>query len=235
MPMADEAVTPKPLHVRVWDAPTRLFHWTIVTLVFVSWLSADQGYMKVHLCSGLALLALLLFRIGWGLVGSTTARFSDFLHPPRTVIGYVKGLVGGEKHLYAGHNPAGGLMVVAMIVVLLAQALTGLFANDGLHFSGPLALLISDDVSTWITGLHSLIFNAILLLVWCHVVAVGFYLFVKGDNLVKAMITGRKPHTHVPEAVRIAFTRSYIALLMLLLVLTAGGAAWFMIQGGAFL
>lgn len=222
-------------HVRVWDAPTRLFHWSIVFLVFVSWLSADQGYMTVHLCSGLALLTLLLFRIGWGLVGSTTARFSDFLHPPRTVIGYLTGFKRGEKILYAGHNPAGGLMVVAMIAVLLMQAVTGLFANDGLHFSGPLALLVSDDTSTWLTKVHGLIFNIILLLVWCHVVAVGFYLFVKGDNLVKAFITGRKPHTHIPVEANIAFTKSYIALLLLLLVLTAGAVAWFMIQGGAFL
>lgn len=218
-------------HVRVWDAPTRIFHWTIVILVFVSWLSADQGFMTVHLCSGLALLALLLFRIGWGLVGSTTARFSDFLHHPRAVIGYLK----GDKRLYAGHNPAGGLMVAAMIVVLLAQALTGLFANDGLHFSGPLALLVSDDISTWFTKVHGLTFNVILLLVWCHVVAVGFYLFVKGDNLVKAFITGKKPHTHVPSEARIAFTRPTIALLVLLLVLMAGGVAWFIIQGGVLL
>lgn len=217
-------------HVRVWDAPTRLFHWTIVILVFVSWLSADQGYMTVHLCSGLALLTLLLFRIGWGLVGSTTARFSDFLHPPRVVIGYLK----GDARLYAGHNPAGGLMVAAMIVVLLVQALTGLFANDGLHFSGPLALLVSDDTSTWLTRVHGLVFDLILVLVWCHVVAVGFYLFVKRHNLVKAFITGKKPQAHVPAEARIAFTQSYIALLLLLLVLTAGGVAWFMIQGGAF-
>jgi cytochrome b len=218
----------------VWDAPTRIFHWTVVILVFVSWLSADQGFMTVHLCSGLALLALMLFRIGWGLVGSTTARFSDFLHPPHAVVRYLKGLTGGEKHLYAGHNPAGGLMVAAMIAVLLIQAVTGLFANDGLHFSGPLALLVSEDTSTWVTRLHSLIFNVILLLIWCHVVAVGFYLFVKGDNLVKAMVTGKKLHSHVPPKTRIAFTRSYIALLVLLLVLTAGGVAWFMIQGGTF-
>ena len=82
-------------------------------LVFVSWLSADRGLMTVHLCSGLALLSLLLFRIGWGIVGSTTARFRDFLHPPRAVFGYLKGMAGGKKHLYAGHNPAGGLMVIA--------------------------------------------------------------------------------------------------------------------------
>lgn len=217
-------------HVRVWDAPTRLFHWTVVCLVFLSWLSADQGYMRVHLYCGLTLLALLLFRIGWGLVGSTTARFSDFLHPPRKVVAYLRGGAG----LYAGHNPAGGLMVVALICVLLVQAATGLFANDGLHFSGPLALLISDETSSRLTWLHGWIFDLILLLVWCHVVAVGFYLFVKGDNLVKAFITGRKPHTHVPAGARLQFIRSYVALLVLLVVLSAGAAAWFLIQGGAF-
>ena len=230
MPMANDLREQTP-HVRVWDAPTRLFHWAIVILVFVSWLSADQGFMTVHLCSGLALLALLLFRIGWGLIGSTTARFRDFLHPPRAVLAYLR---RGEG-LYAGHNPAGGLMVIALIMVLLAQAVTGLFANDGLHFSGPLALLVSEDVSNRVTDLHGLIFNVILLLVWCHVVAVGFYLFVKGHNLVKAMVTGKKPHAHVPAEARIAFTRSYIALLLLLLVLTAGAVAWFMIQGGVLL
>lgn len=133
------------------------------------------------------LLALLVFRIGWGLIGSTTARFRDFLHPPRTVLAYLRNGAG----MYAGHNPAGGLMVIALILVLLAQAVTGLFANDGLHFSGPLALLVGDDASTRLTAVHSTIFNVILLLVWSHVVAVGFYLFVKGHNLVKAMVTGK--------------------------------------------
>jgi len=222
-------------HVLVWDMPTRLFHWTVAILVFVSWLSADRGLMTVHLCSGLALLVLLLFRIGWGVVGSTTARFSDFLHPPRAVIGYLNGLIGGAKPLYAGHNPAGGLMVAAMIAVLLMQAATGLFANDGLHFSGPLALLVSEDTSTRLTQLHAIVFDLILLLIWCHVVAVGFYLFVKGENLAKAMVTGRKPLAQVPEEARIDFKRSYLALLLLLVVLAAGGGAWFMIQGGALL
>jgi cytochrome b len=233
--MSDSPVIREIPHVRVWDAPTRLFHWAIVILIFVSWLSADRGLMTIHLCSGLTLLALLLFRIGWGIVGSATARFSDFLHPPRKVAAYLKGLAGGDRQLYAGHNPAGGLMVVAMIVVLLAQAVTGLFANDGLHFTGPLAPLVSDDASTQVTKLHGTIFNIILLFVWCHVVAVGFYVFVKGDNLVKAMFTGKKPHTHVPTNVQVFFARSYIAFLLMLLVLTVGGVAWFIIQGGALL
>lgn len=159
--------------VSVWDIPTRLFHWSMVLLLCVSWFSADQGYMRVHLVSGLTLLSLLLFRIAWGLVGSTTARFSNFLHPPRRVVGYLKGLAGGDRIFYAGHNPAGGVMVLALIAVLLAQVATGLFANDGVRFHGPLALLVSEDASTRLTDIHGLIFDLILILVWCHVVAVG--------------------------------------------------------------
>ena len=220
-------------HVRVWDIPTRLFHWSVVVLLCVSWFSADQGYMRVHLVSGLTLLSLLLFRIAWGMVGSTTARFSNFLHPPRRVVGYLKGLAGGDKIFYAGHNPAGGLMVLALIVVLLVQVATGLFANDGVRFSGPLALLVSEETSSLITGIHGLIFDLILILVWCHVVAVGFYLLVKGDNLVWPMVTGKKHRAYLPAELNIVFTRLYIALL--LLAVSAGIAAWIMIQGDSIL
>jgi cytochrome b len=225
-------MAPKPIngpgkeHVLVWDIPTRIFHWTIVVLVAVSWFSADQDFMRVHLWSGLTLLALLLFRVLWGLFGSTTARFMDFLHPPRKVVAYLR---GHEKVLYAGHNPAGGWMVAVMIGVLLAQALTGLFANDGLHFTGPLALWVSEDLSTRITGLHGTIFNIILGLIWLHVVAVGFYLLVKNHNLVGAMFTGKKQSRHVPAGLNLSFTRLYIAVL--LLGLTCGIAAWVFFQG----
>ncbi|MBA2588483.1 MAG: cytochrome b/b6 domain-containing protein [Alphaproteobacteria bacterium] len=217
---------PRKEHVLVWDIPTRIFHWTIVVLVAVSWFSADNGYLRMHLWSGLTLLALLLFRVLWGLLGSTTSRFTDFLHPPRKVMAYLR---GHEKSLYAGHNPAGGWMVAVMIGVLLAQAVTGLFSNDGLHFTGPLALWVSDDVSTRITGLHGTIFNIIVVFIWLHVVAVGFYLLVKNHNLVGAMVTGKK-HPHlVPAGLNLSFTRLYIALL--LLALTAGIVAWVFFQG----
>jgi cytochrome b len=212
--------------VRVWDVPTRIFHWTIVVLVAVSWFSADNGFMRVHLWSGLTLLALLLFRILWGLLGSTTSRFSDFLHPPRKVLAYLR---GHETSLYAGHNPAGGWMVAIMIAVLLTQAVTGLFANDGLHFTGPLALWVSDDLSTRITALHATIFNIILVLIWLHVVAVGFYLLVRNHNLVGAMVTGKKHPKHVPAGLNLSFTRLYIALL--LAGLAAGLVAWIVFQG----
>lgn len=206
----------KEAHVQVWDAPVRLFHWAIVILMLVSWLSADQGYMRVHLWSGLTLLALLIFRLVWGVIGSTTARFRNFLHPPRTVLAYLRSLAGANKALFAGHNPAGGLMVVGLIAVLLLQAVTGLFSNDGLRFHGPLALLVSEETSTGITGLHGTIFNLILVLVWLHVVAVGFYLFVKGDNLIFPMLTGKKKRAHVPEGWSIKPAHPLMALLVLM-------------------
>lgn len=211
-------------HVRVWDLPIRAFHWSIVILLFISWFSADQGSMRVHLWSGLTMLALLLFRLAWGIFGSTTARFSDFLHPPRKVIGYLRALTGEGGPRHAGHNPAGGMMVGIMIAVLLAQVLTGLFANDGLHFNGPLAVKVSADASDRLTRLHGTVFNLILLLVWAHLVAIGFYLFVKGENLVRPMLTGRKSRDHVPPGLDIAFTRTYVAVGLLLL--TAGIVAW---------
>jgi len=213
-------------HVLVWDVPTRIFHWTVVVLVAVSWFSADNGFLRVHLWSGLTLLALLLFRLLWGLFGSTTSRFINFLHPPNKVMAYLRWRDGA---LYAGHNPAGGWMVALMIAVLLAQALTGLFSNDGLKFTGPLVLSVSDDVSTRITGLHGTIFNIILALIWLHVVAVGFYLLVRNHNLVGAMFTGKKHPRHVPAGLNLNFTRLYIALL--LLALTAGIVAWVFFQG----
>lgn len=217
-------VDPKPSAVAVWDMPTRLFHWGIVALVFTSWLSADQGYMRVHLWSGMSLLTLVLFRIGWGLAGSSTARFRDFLHRPRTIAGYLKDMAGVKKTLYAGHNPAGGLMVAVLLAVLLAQAASGLFSNDGLKFSGPLALLVSADMSDRLTRLHGTIFNIILILVWLHVVAIGFYLLVKGDNLVRPMITGKKEAASVPEGAIIVFAHPARALGIL--TLSAAIAAW---------
>src|SRR5688572_17441198 len=116
----DEKRTPR---VRVWDAPIRIFHWAIVCLVGTSWYTADNNLIKVHLWSGATLLTLLIFRIGWGIVGSTTARFSNFITRPRDVFDYLRELgSNAEKPLHAGHNPAGGWMVVVFLSVLLLQA-----------------------------------------------------------------------------------------------------------------
>lgn len=216
-------------YVRVWDIPTRLFHWIVVVLVAVSWYSADRDLLSIHLWSGLALLTLLVFRLTWGFVGSTTARFSDFLHPIPRIVRYLNALARSEKLLYAGHNPAGGLMVIALLSALLAQIITGVFANDGIGFNGPLAIQVSAETSDWLTELHRTLFKLILLLVWCHVVAVGFYWFVKGDDLVRPMFTGKKHRAHVPLDARIRFTSAYWALLLLTLCAStiASVLVWF--------
>jgi cytochrome b len=142
--------------VRVWDAPTRCFHWAIVCLITISWITAETSLIKLHLWSGSLLLTLLIFRIAWGLVGSTTARFRHFVTRPRTAIGYLKSLMQGvEKLSYLGHNPAGGWMVVVLIMVLGLQVATGLFANDDVHFIGPLASMISKEMSDRLTARES--------------------------------------------------------------------------------
>jgi cytochrome b len=180
--------------------------------------------MKIHLWSGSTLLVLLLFRIIWGIVGSTTARFSDFLRPPATILRYFKALGGPAKPLSAGHNPAGGLMVTALISLLLAQVTTGLFSTDGLKFQGPLSLLVPDELSDQLTQAHGMLFDVLLLLVWMHLVAVFFYWLVKGENLVKPMLTGYKHQDHVPGRLELRFAHWGLALLSLA---AAGGvAAW---------
>jgi cytochrome b len=201
--------------IRVWDVPTRCFHWTMVCLVCLSWITADSGLIRWHLWSGSLLLTLPIFRIVWGVVGSTTARFRHFVRRPRYAFGYLKSLTSGVEALpYPGHNPAGGWMVIALIAVLGLQVLTGLCANDDVHFNGPLALLISNAWSDQLTQLHSMLFDVILLLVWLHVVAVGFYFFVKGENLIRPMFTGRKDASHMPTGLTLRFTHPLIALLL---------------------
>jgi cytochrome b len=213
--------------VQVWDLPTRIFHWSVAGLVGLSWYSAHAGHMRAHLWSGLILLTLLLFRITWGLLGSTTSRFSDFVAGPASVVSYLKALATGRKQLYAGHNPAGGWMVVAMILTLAMQVTTGLFANDGLRFNGPLAILVSTDESDRLTQLHGALFNLLLLFVWLHTVAVLFYLCVRGEDLIRPMVTGKKPPALLPTGLQLKFTPLPFALL---LAAPAIGFAWWLIQ-----
>jgi cytochrome b len=206
-----------PDSVRVWDLPVRVFHWSVVGLVTLSWVSAENGYMRLHLWSGLSLLTLMLFRIAWGFAGSTTARFSDFVRGPGRALAYLAAMRRGEPQVHAGHNPAGGWMVMVLLAVLLLQAGTGLFANDGVHFNGPLAARISSGLSDRLTSLHATFFNVILLLVWMHIVAVLFYRYVRGENLIAAMIGGRKPRPEIPADTELKFVPRRWALLWLAL------------------
>ena len=180
--------TDKATKQRVWDLPTRLFHWTLVVLVGLSWWSAENDQQDLHLYLGYGLLSLLLFRIGWGVAGSSTARFSSFVRGPGAVVRYVRNRFHWPL---AGHAPLGALSVLALLAMLFVIVGTGLFAadEDGL-FSGPLAYLVSLGVSDTMTELHEELFDVLLALVGLHVAAILLYRLALGRNLLGPMITG---------------------------------------------
>jgi cytochrome b len=212
--------------VKVWDLPVRLFHWSLVLLIVFSFTTGKLGgnWMEWHLRSGYCILALVLFRIVWGLTGSQTARFSDFIHGPKRVLGYARSLLGGKAPFHAGHNPMGGLMIVLMLILLLVQATTGLFADDEIATRGPLADKVSDAVVSLCSRVHLININVILACVALHVCAALFYLTVKKDNLIKPMFTGIKAipddqpapslSGHAPAVIIIALAATFVVWLV---------------------
>jgi cytochrome b len=203
----------------VWDAPTRLFHWAIVLLVGFSWLSAERGWMDWHLRSGYTILTLLLFRLAWGLFGSQTARFSQFLASPAAALRHLAHLRRREPDREVGHNAAGGWMVLVMLLLLAVQAGTGLCANDDISTEGPLAGLVGKDTSDRLSTVHSINFTLIEIVVALHVLAVLAYAVMKGQNLLRPMLTGRKRLPADLPAPRLASP-----LLALLVLALAAGA-----------
>jgi cytochrome b len=179
------------IEVRVWDWPVRLTHWLLVGCLAVSWWSAEERAMDWHRYSGYALLGLLVFRIYWGFAGSSSARFSTFVRGPGSVVSYLRG--SGEQHRDAGHNPLGGWSVAAMLTLMLSQVLIGLFVSDvdGIE-SGPLSHLVSFDISRTLAEIHEIVFNVILGMIALHIAAILFYLLAKRDNLIVAMLTGKR-------------------------------------------
>ena len=183
-----------PVTVRVWDVPVRVFHWSLVALVTFSVATAYAGgsWMDWHMRSGCAVLALLAFRIAWGFLGTRHARFASFVRGPAAIARYLGTLGGGAHPASVGHNPLGGLSVLALIAVVLAQVGTGLFANDDILTEGPLAKLVSKAASDRATTIHY--WNQWLLfgLVAMHLLAVLVHRVRFGDDLVGPMIAGTK-------------------------------------------
>lgn len=202
--------------VRVWDLPTRLFHWLLVALIVLLYATGEYGLldMRWHFWLGYATLALLLFRVLWGLFGSQTSRFSDFVRGPLAVARYVKAQMSTSVHMSLGHNPLGGWSVLALLLSVLLQSVTGLFASDEIDTDGPFAGFVSGYTVKLMTRLHHWNENLLLLLVVLHVAAVLFYLLVKHDNLIVPMLTGRK-RAIAPGMLR--FASSWLALALLIL------------------
>lgn len=213
--------------VKIWDAPVRITHWLLVILIAFSWWSGKEGgnAMTWHLWSGYTILTLVIFRIVWGFVGSSTARFASFVRGPGAVYSYLKtvGRRGATGH--PGHNALGGWSVVLLILALALQTSTGLFANDDIMTEGPLVRYVSKDLSDWLTSIHYYNFWVLLGLAGVHIAAVFFYLFYKSENLVAAMITGTKAVARPVPELRTAGSGRAIAALLI-----AAGAVYLLVN-----
>jgi cytochrome b len=206
------------VRVSVWDVPTRIAHWLMVLLFAVSWWTGKSGRLEWHRWSGYALLGLLAFRIFWGFFGTSSARFAQFLRGPREILAYLK----GRWALAPGHNPLGALSVFVMLVLLVAQVGFGLFAVDvdGIE-SGPLSRLVSFETGRACAEWHEHVLDALLWIIGLHVAAVLYYVFVKKENLVGAMFTGRRAYAEQPaQPVRFASIARFIVGVVVAAVTT---------------
>lgn len=208
--------------VRIWDRPTRLFHWALVVLIAFSWWSAEEEYLDWHIWSGLAVCALLVFRLLWGFVGSSTARFVNFVRGPRQILYYLGDMKDWRS---VGHSPLGALSVLAMLGAIAVQVALGLFAvdKDGLY-EGPLARLVDLDLSEDLTDLHEDWFNVLLVLIGLHLAALLFYRLVLGKKLIMPMVTGSGEADESAEPMR---SGRWWALL-LCIVIAIGSTRWLM-------
>lgn len=204
----------------VWDWPVRFFHWALVVSTVGAFVTNRLGvkYFVYHLWFGYAVIVLVGFRLLWGIYGSRHARFASFVRGPKAVLHYVSATGRGYRTRYSGHNPLGALMVIALLALLALQATFGLFANDEIFNVGPLASLVSKSVSLDLTSLHRKIFYVILAAVVLHVAAVLFHLLAKRENLIAAMITGKKPAHLVQPHEEIKSSRGLRAIALFLLV-----------------
>lgn len=219
--------------VRVWDLPTRLFHWALALAVIGLVVTAKVGgdAMAWHFRLGYTVLALLAFRLLWGLVGGRWSRFGSFLYGPGSVLAYLRGQAGPNGRFDVGHSPVGALSVFALLGVLAVQVATGLVADDEIATQGPLYRFVSGETSSTATGWHAGAGQWLVIgLVVLHVAAIVFYRIAKRRDLVGPMLSGDK---HLPAATPVSADHGGTRLLAaVLLLLCAGGAAWVASLGG---
>ena len=213
--------------IRVWDLPTRLFHWTLALTVVGSVVSAKIGgnAMVWHFRLGFLVLTLIAFRLLWGVLGGRWSRFASFIYAPATVLRYLRGQARPDEHLDVGHNPLGSFSVFALLGLLAAQVATGLVADDVIANIGPLNRFVSSAIASRASSWHADYGQWILIsLVLLHIAAVLFYLFKKRHNLIRPMLVGDKP---LPSTTPASADGLPQRLLALMLVLVCGaGAAW---------
>lgn len=196
----------------VWDLPVRLVHWALLLAVLGAWLTRElEGdWFAWHTRFGYAVAILASWRVLWGFVGTRHARFANFVRGPSAVLRYLR-----ERVQPAGHNPLGAVGVVLMLGLLLAQAGTGLFANDQVFETGPLFGYVEVATSDRLTTIHKQVFDVLVVVIGVHVLAVFAHLFLQRDNLIRPMITGRKPSDRVPSGEQIDGSRLWLAGVLL--------------------
>jgi len=175
--------------IQVWDLPMRVFHWALAAAVTIAIVTGELGgsWMELHAKAGLTILGLVVFRLVWGVIGSSNARFVNFAPTASKLRSYLRGRWKGH-----GHNPLGALSVFALLALLTVQAGSGLFGNDDIAFTGPLYALVDEALSGRLTGLHKQLANLLLGLLALHIAAIFVYLRLKKDNLIKPMLRGWK-------------------------------------------
>jgi cytochrome b len=216
---------PSTTPIRVWDLPTRLFHWLLAAAVIGCVVSAKigGGAMVWHTRLGFAVLALLVFRLAWGLVGGRWSRFASFVFSPAALLRYVRGTPRPGEQLDVGHSPTGALSVFAILAVLASQVGTGLFSDDEIAWVGPLNRFVSTDTGLALTSWHKTWGQWIIIgLTALHVLAIVVYL-VKRHNLVRPMLLGDKA---LPPGTPASADGAAQRMLALVLALGAGLLAW---------
>ncbi len=185
--------------VRVWDLPTRLFHWSLAACMIAAFISAQSGgytAQRVHFLCGYAVLVLVVFRAAWGFAGSRYARFAQFVRGPAEILRYLRGLLAADRPEgaagYPGHNPLGAISVMVLLAACFIQATSGLFSKDDIASEGPLARQVSDALVDRFTSVHDAGESVLYVLLALHLSAIVFYRWFKRDNLVVPMITGDK-------------------------------------------
>lgn len=179
---------------KVWDPFVRVFHWTLVLSFFIAYIT-EEDFLTIHSFAGYTILALLLLRIVWGLVGTRHARFSDFIYSPHTIKTFIKDAFSLKAKRYLGHNPAGGAMILFMLISLLITTATGLAVYGLEEQAGPLASWFTQKDSLWgeiFEEVHEFFANFTLLLIFIHVAGVIVESLIHKENLVKSMIDGNK-------------------------------------------
>lgn len=219
-PKTIEAAADTALAVPVWDWPIRLVHWSLVLLIAFSWWSAENGEIEWHIASGIMVLFLLLFRLFWGLFGSSTARFASFVTGPKALAAYLR---SPDEWRGIGHTPLGALSVLALLGLMLLQVLLGLpLSDEDGTFSGPLNRLVSFDTAERLHDWHEALFNVLLGFIALHVAAILFYRW-RGKRLVRAMVTGRS--RDVPAGTE-GLKAAPVWRLVLALLLAGGITSW---------